>query len=62
MNIEGEQIFMSILEESPIYSALTKGERHIVLEKLKRAYPDLFKVKCENKEIGDPDNWFSKRL
>ncbi len=62
MNLEVEKILMSILEESPIYSALTKEERHIVLENLKKVYPNFFEVKYENKEVENMDEWFRKRL
>ncbi len=63
MSFDNEQIIISILEESPIYSALQKNERHIVIEELKKAYSNFLEVKHKNNNgVEDKDDWFRKRL
>ncbi len=62
MSFDNEQIIISILEESPIYSALKKNERRIVIEELMKAYSNFFEVRHKNKEVKSEDDWFRKRL
>ncbi len=52
-----ENVFSSILKESPIYSELGKEEKQSLVKDLMRIYPRMFEVEREEVEIGYEASW-----
>ena len=52
-----ENVFSSILKESPIYSELGKEEKQKLVKDLMRIYPRMFDAEREEVEIGYEASW-----
>ena len=52
-----ENVFTSILKESPIYSELGKEEKQGLVKDLMRIYPRMFEAEREEVEVGYEASW-----
>jgi hypothetical protein len=57
-----ENIFTSILTESPIYSELGKEEKHRLIKDLMRVYPRMFEAGREEVEVGYEASWLRDKF
>ncbi len=61
MRDKRENIFISIIKESPIYAELDREEKHILIRDLKLIYPHFFKESHEDTKVGREANCLRTR-